>query len=109
VLAAHEVRLPSPLDHGAEELAGDVMRKQPLAVLLERRRVQRRLGDVHVEELAEPQVVYSSCSQNWRSRCTQESTIRSKAFRSRSGGIDGRPVRALVASKIGDIGTKQFC
>jgi hypothetical protein len=96
--------LISLLDHGAEALARDVMREQPLAVL---RELQDVGSTMCMSRNHQNRRWYPSCSQHWRSLRTQESAIRSKAFRSRSGGIDGRPVRALVASKIGNIVTKQ--
>jgi hypothetical protein len=47
--------------------------------------------------------LYSSCSHNCRSLRTVYSAIKTIPFSKRSGGTEGRPVSAYIASNKGDI------
>jgi hypothetical protein len=57
VLAAHQLRGSRLRDHGAEELAGDVVRQESVAIFREDRRDEALLDHVHVEEPTKEQVV----------------------------------------------------
>jgi len=77
----------------------DITVKQPIPILGERRRHPHSSMPIPTNQRNSK--LYSSCSISIRSLRTEYSTCR-KARKRCSGGIDGRPVAAYIASKRGD-------
>src|SRR5204863_6575312 len=85
-----------------KELAGDVVLEQPLAVLGEHRRIEARLHQAHIQEPAKQQLVVQLFTEGPLATHRVQRNEQRCLFSNRSGGMDGRPPAAYIASKTGD-------